>query len=126
MGADEDVRAVIRLEQRLLDPDVRRRPELVRPLLHEEFVEFGSSGVVFDAGSVVEALAAATGPTQAQMTATDFEAVVLAADVVMLTFRTADRDRECLRSSVWVRSVTGDWRIRFHQATALPAQGVGP
>jgi hypothetical protein len=118
VGADQDGSEVVRLEHRLLDPQVRRRPELVRALLHPEFVEFGASGQVWDTESVVVALASA--PEGPQMTATDFETVVLAADVILLTFRTDAGGRACLRSSVWARLPGGSWGLRFHQATMLP------
>lgn len=38
---------LLELEQRLLDPTVRASPQAVIPLLHPEFLEFGSSGRVY-------------------------------------------------------------------------------
>jgi len=117
-GSAPDTTDVVRLERQLLDPAVRRRPDLVRALLHPAFLELGASGRVWDADSVVAALAAA--PDGAGVTATDFETVVLAADVVLVTFRTDGGAGRCLRSSVWVRPAGGGWLLRFHQATVLP------
>jgi hypothetical protein len=42
----------------------------------------------------------------------DIEAVAIADDVVLVTYRAADT----LRSSLWVRGDDG-WRVRFHQGT---------
>ena len=117
-GTEPDVREVVRLEQRLLDPQIRRSPDLVRSLLHPDFLEYGASGRVWDTESVVAALAAA--PDGAGVTATGFDTVVLAPDVLLVTFRTDGSGGACLRSSVWVRSASGGWLLRFHQATVLP------
>ena len=45
--------------------------------------------------------------------------VRLSADVVLLTYRiVADPDDTgSLRSSVWVRELAPEWRLRFHQGT---------
>lgn len=117
-GTEPDASEVVRLERRLLDPQVRRRPGLVRALLHPDFLEYGASGRVWDAESVAAALAGA--PDGAAVTATDFDTVVLAPDVLLVTFRTDSGVGACLRSSVWVRSANGGWLLRFHQATVLP------
>ena len=44
------------LEERLLQPDVRRSAQAVASLLADEFVEFGSSGRVFDKTQIITAL----------------------------------------------------------------------
>ena len=46
---------MVRLEQRLLDPAVRARPDLVAALLHPDFLEYGASGRVWDRAAVVAA-----------------------------------------------------------------------
>jgi hypothetical protein len=45
-----------RLEEELLKPEVRRSPGQVGVLLSDDFVEFGSSGGVFNKQQVIEAL----------------------------------------------------------------------
>ena len=45
-----------RLEEELLNPEVRRSPDQVGDLLSDDFVEFGSSGGVFNKQQVIEAL----------------------------------------------------------------------
>ena len=44
------------LEERLLQPDVRSSAEEIAKLLADEFIEFGSSGRVFNKDHVIEAL----------------------------------------------------------------------
>lgn len=50
------VEAAIEGELRLLDPEIRRSPELVGTLLHPEFHEFGASGRIWDRASISAAL----------------------------------------------------------------------
>ena len=118
MSAEEACDEVIRRELQLLNPEVRRQPDLVGALLHPEFVEFGASGRVWDAESIVEALAAEQTPSEIR--ATDLVAVLLDPGVVLLTFRTDSAGRACLRSSLWIRSDEDQWLLRFHQGTVIP------
>ena len=48
--------ALRELEERLLQPDVRRSPRALADLLADEFVEFGSSGRIFDKPQIIAAL----------------------------------------------------------------------
>lgn len=72
------------LEQRLLQPEVRRSNDDLTNLLADDFVEFGSSGRIFYKQQVVEELPHAP---SVQMTLQDFHAKALATDVVLTTFR---------------------------------------
>ena len=107
------------LEERLLRPEVRRSPIEAGRLLTADFVEFGSSGVVYDRQQVIDALARER-PTD--MSATDFSVHQLCDGVVLVTYRSTRRDPDsgeewhALRSSIW-RRVDGHWRIMFHQGT---------
>ncbi len=111
---DDDLRAVLDLERRLLDLDVRRTPELAGPLIDPEFREYGASGRVWDRAAV---LAVEFGPDQEPLVVEDEAAVLLAEDVVLVTYRTRRREGSTLRSSVWRREPGGPWRILFHQGT---------
>lgn len=44
------------LEEKLLQPAIRRNAELAAPLLAEEFREFGSSGRIFDKQQIIAAM----------------------------------------------------------------------
>jgi len=116
---DDACADVVRLERWLLEPAVRARPDLVRPVLHPEFVELGSSGRVWDADEVLVALAAEPGAAPA--VATDVDAVLLSAGVALVTFRTENAGVRCFRSSIWLQDDRGGWLLRFHQASVLPA-----
>lgn len=117
MSTEEACAEVIRRERQLLDPEVRRQPDLVRALLHPEFIEFGASGRIWNADSIIDVLASEQAPDE--ITATDFLALLLAPDVILLTFKTVSARRACLRSSVWIRSDGNKWLLRFHQGTVI-------
>jgi hypothetical protein len=117
MNTEEACAEVVRRERQLLDPEVRRQPELVRVLLHPEFVEFGASSRIWNAESITHALTSEQ--TAHEITATDFLALPLAPDAILLTFKTETAGRTCLRSSVWIRSEGNKWLLRFHQGTAI-------
>ena len=107
------------LEDRLLQPEIRRSREEISRLLADDFVEFGSSGYTFDKLQVVEELPHShTVP----MIIEDFQVKVLSPDVVLATYRAVKTDesreemRNSLRSSVW-KFLDGRWQMVFHQGT---------
>jgi hypothetical protein len=118
VAGDEDRAEVVRRELLLLDPAVRADRHRVLALLHPDFVEFGASGRVWDAGAIADALAADFEPLRGR--ATDLFPVSLSVDTVLLTYRIADQERPSLRSSVWLRNADGEWLLRFHQGTLTP------
>jgi hypothetical protein len=114
-GVAEHIRS---LELRLLDPEVRASSEALAPLLADDFLEFGSSGRVFDKTGITARLVGQSGP---ELSLDDFAARRLAPDVVLATYRARIRglgsaERHSLRSSVWIRR-NGRWQMLFHQGT---------
>ena len=109
------------LELQLLDPKVRMSRALAAALLADDFVEFGSSGSVYDKVSVLDALATDASVAPAVR---DFEVKALGPDVVLAIFRTVrlgpsgEVMRQALRSSIW-RQVGGRWQLVFHQGTPV-------
>jgi ribonuclease HI len=120
---DEEVgKHLIDCERALLDPAVRRDRAQVEALLAKEFLEFGSSGLVWNRPAIVELLAteAYTAPAAEAM-----QCARIAAEVALVTYRTVRTDAETgkpsvtLRSSLWIWEA-GRWRVRFHQGTRVP------
>jgi hypothetical protein len=110
------VEAAIEGELRLLDPEIRRSPELVGALLHPDFHEFGASGRIWDRASILAALAGADEPGGRLSTTSRIKGVQLAPDLVHLTFDTDDNGRRAHRSSLWRLTEEG-WLLYFHQGT---------
>ena len=115
------------LEERLLDPVVRRSAEAAPALLDDEFVEVGSSGRVYSKSRVLAALAeeAASG-RETRFRLTDFSLRVLGPEAVLARYRvegeglSGSEPRHSLRSSVWVLQ-SGRWQLLFHQGTPTSA-----
>ncbi len=117
MSAEAACDEVIQRERQLLDPKVRNQPDRMRELLHPEFFEFGASGRIWNVDSIIDALTSEQTPHE--ITGTDFLAVPLAPDAILLTFKTVSAGRVCLRSSIWIRSENDQWLLRFHQGTVI-------
>jgi hypothetical protein len=107
-----EVQAFRDLEQRLLLPTVRASPDEVATLLADEFIEFGSSGRIYDKQQIIPLLQQEQGTTQC--TLADFSARRLAVDVVLVTYCVVES--RTIRSSIW-RSINGRWQMVFHQGT---------
>ena len=107
------------LEEELLQPEARRSTERLSALLADDFMEFGSSGRVYNKEQVIAALSTET-PTK--HTLTDFESKMLSDNVALVKYRAARRSKaaaspeQTLRSSIWRRS-NGQWQMVFHQGT---------
>ena len=107
-----------RLELLLMDPAVRRDRDQVSSLLTDDFVEFGSSGRVWERDSILQLLATETYEAPA---VEDFACRLLGEDIALTTYRsvrmkaTAKR-AVTLRSSIWKRK-SGSWKMCFHQGT---------
>ena len=104
------------LEEELLQSEVRGSTERLAALLAEDFVEFGSSGHVFNKKQIIAALAK---ETLTQRSLSDFEATMLAEDIVLVTCATRRSEGgavHTLRSSIWRRNA-GRWQMVFHQGT---------
>ncbi|GAA4566764.1 nuclear transport factor 2 family protein [Planotetraspora kaengkrachanensis] len=115
---DEDERAVqaaIDGELRLLDPEVRASPALVRELLDPEFTEIGASGRWWDAESILTVMAGSV-TSESPVKVSKMSGVVLARGVVHLTYFADNQGRRAWRSSLWRLTETG-WRVYFHQGT---------
>lgn len=120
MSAPDDLRdELVRLERALAERDAAAVPGGLGSLVTEDFLEFGSSGRVWDATSVHHALASSPGPVSIEDVAVD----LVAADVALVTYRMI-APIPSNRSSLWVRR-DGRWVMRFHQGTLITRAGGG-
>lgn len=109
----DDLRA---REMELLDPEVRSDPGRVRELLHDDFLEFGSTGGVYDKKVLLDML---QDENPSPVSIRDFAVRQLASDTALVTYRTVGQSgKEARRSSVWIRQ-DGAWRMVFHQGTRI-------
>jgi hypothetical protein len=106
------------LEEKLLKPEVRRSADDVARLLADEFIEFGSSGCIFNKSQVISSLQQEVPEAAVRISIEDFVTRRLAPHVVLVTYRTVRSDTavQRLRSSIW-KFEGGRWQMVFHQGT---------
>ncbi|MEK7514919.1 MAG: DUF4440 domain-containing protein [Patescibacteria group bacterium] len=110
---------IFELENSLQQPSVRKSAEKLNDLISEDFVEFGSSGLVYTKQDVLNNLPASP---EIKFIMTDFKITILSTDIIQSTFKTEKTNTQTgkvtqsLRSSLW-RNENGKWRMIFHQGT---------
>lgn len=117
---DSDADMFRALEESLLTPEVRRSPELLSALIADDFVEYGSSGRVFDKHDVLEGVDRLP---DIELPLSDFHSRMLSPNTAIVMYRSATRRPdgtagEALRSSVWVFA-DGRWQMALHQGTPI-------
>lgn len=119
---------LIEKEKALLTPKVRSSEARLRALLSPDFLEIGASGDLFGMDSVLDRL-----PQEAAWSAVaqDFEHRRLSSESVQLFYRVAiSRENSSgtaysRRTSIW-RKDGGDWKMVYHQGTAVAPFEVQP
>ena len=110
-----------KLEKKLLQTNTHQFSLEITDLLSEEFVEFGSSGSIYNKKQVIEYLKQDTGYTT---NIENFDINILTENVILATYKAekynchkGDRIKS-LRSSLWKFS-NNRWQLIFHQGTPL-------
>jgi hypothetical protein len=101
------------LELSLLNYPTRQSREHLNEVIADEFVEFGSSGKVYNKQETLDFL---TKESEKKFEIEDFKVVELSKDAMLAMYKiTIDEDCS-LRSSVW-KLTRKKWQILFHQGT---------
>jgi hypothetical protein len=116
--ADEDVRAVIKNELRLLAPDASRAD--LETLLHPDFTEVIPDGRRFVRSELISVLTTSTDRDLTPRTATGLQGVRLSSSTIIVTYVSEQGDKQARRVTLWLRAGPG-WRAYFHQATSIRA-----
>jgi len=111
---DGDTAYFFELETSLHKLQIRNSIESTAGLLADAFIEFGSSGRVWNKASIMESMRKEE--VDQQITVEDFAARELAPDVVLVTYISKKDACSTLRSSIWKRH-EGKWQMIFHQGT---------
>jgi len=111
ISTGDDLDEVVALERALLSDRVRSERRAVDALLDPAWTEIGASGRLWTREAMLDVIAPLD-DVELEVVSVDR----LAADLVLLVWRSRTGDRSALRSSLWVRS-GGRWRQRFHQGT---------
>lgn len=111
---------LLALEEELLSFQVRTSATRLNELLADDFVEFGSSGRIYDKPTIIRELGESG--FVAGFEVGDFRLVMSGEDSALVTYRCEVRSdngdviRKSNRSSLW-RLVDDRWQLVFHQGT---------
>ncbi|WP_418315603.1 DUF4440 domain-containing protein [Piscinibacter sakaiensis] len=113
------------LESELHHPGVRCSRERLEALLHPDFHEVGRSGRPYTRETVIAHLADSA--TQPDVVASAYSLQMLAPEVALLSYQSAEREPAgslvlgARRSSVWLQTPVG-WQMVYHQGTPSPTE----
>lgn len=118
-GSDAD--RLRELETALHRREVRNSRQAVSDLLADEFIEFGSSGTVYNKAQIIEALEKES--VDVKIAVRDFAVREIAPGVALITYISERVDPggnpgSALRSSIW-KLIDGRWQMIFHQGTHM-------
>ncbi len=117
----ENLKEIIyKLETDLLNPEIRGSVAKLGELLADDFIEYGSSGLVYNKDIILERLPQEDSPVY---TLYDFDVILLSEKVVQSRFKTDKINLDgskttSLRTSIWKNS-GNNWQILFHQGTPV-------
>lgn len=105
---------LLRLEEKLLTPEVRTSVTKLSNLLAEDFFEIGSSGQVWRIKDGIDVI----GIGVVRMQLSDFEVHPLSENIILTTYKIFNEDKKqhSLRSSIW-KYEHSKWKMVFHQGT---------
>lgn len=103
------------LENALLQADVRKSSEQLSALLAEDFIEYSSTGKIYDKENILTRLPVEDDPG---IVMRDFKVKSLSSTSALATFKVfiESTQKHSLRSSVWTLN-NGQWQMTFHQGT---------
>lgn len=109
------------LEKQLLRPEIRKSFDELDKLLHEDFIEYGSSGRIYDKATAIASMLKEEHVFDAEIDGFEIKAfageIVLAMYKLRVTSHTLQRKAFSLRSSIWIFA-DGRWQLIFHQGTS--------
>lgn len=109
-----DIARVGRLETRMWLNGYRDDREWFDHFLHDDFVEFGRSGRLWTRDAII---AQQVGEIEVDLPLTDLSVVEIAEATMLVTYRSRQPRGDSHRSSLWLRTEPGEWKLRFHQCT---------
>jgi hypothetical protein len=101
----------------MLDPEVRGNPARLEDLVRDDFIEFGSSGRVYEKRMLIDMLSQ---EDHIPVIIRDFAIRELAPGIALINYRSVGHSgQEARRSSIWIKG-NGGWQMVFHQGTRIP------
>jgi hypothetical protein len=118
MTSQNDIAAVLQLEQELQTAGCRRDRVRVAALLAEDFLEIGASGTIWDRAATLDLLAAEPddGPV---IGVSSLTGRIISDGCILAGWDSERAGRRARRTSLWRLDQAG-WRLVHHQGTLLP------
>jgi len=107
---EKDLKQIIyTLETSLLKPEIRSSAKDLDMLLADDFMEFGSSGEIYDKKIILERLPKDSQTSPVEFSVSDFQVKELSDNIVLATFKTdkilSDKSHiVSLRTSKWTKT----------------------
>ena len=114
------IEELAKLEFCMYDNNFRNSQEKLETIISKEFIEYGSTGTVFNHDTVMDFLVGDSNSSTVHKIV-EKEIKQLSENVVLLLYRmeslnTDKTVRKTIRSSVWEKK-DGQWKVLFHQGT---------
>ncbi len=112
---------ILQLEEKLLQPNIRKSSNEIEQLLADDFMEIGCSGRTYNRQQVIDAL---QNESSAKMIISDFQILNLSKEIILATYRVSKindvngQEIISLRSSIW-KLFSDKWKMIFNQGTPL-------
>ncbi len=103
------------LECSLLDPKVRKSTNQLEIYISKEFLEFGSSGKIYNYADTISSL---PGEKAREIEVLNFRINQLSRNVVLATYTSLENNIYTLRFSIW-KKTNRIWKMVFHQGTKI-------
>jgi len=111
---------LISLEEKLLNPNIRKSDEELLQLLYDDYLEIGVSGNTYNKKDTIETLKR---ETSGQISVLDLKVNLLTPAIALITYTAVKKDNPnieivSLRNSLWKK--TGKkWQIVFNQGSKI-------
>ena len=111
---------IYNLELDLLKPEIRASRDKLNELLSDDFIEYGSSGLIYNKADILERLPLSE---SSSYNLYDFELIPLSESIVQTRYKTDRINLDgtkltSLRNSLWRKADFG-WQMFFHQGTPI-------
>ncbi len=109
---------IYHLEISLLTDDVRKDVSHLNKLIHDDFTEFGSSGIVYNKKDILDTLPKEGSNNFIDSEVINFDISCESNDFVAVKYILIRGQNKSLRSSIW-QKFDGSWMMIFHQGTNI-------
>lgn len=113
-SADKQLISTIKdLELCFFDKSVRHSESALNNIIADDFIEFGSSGRVYNKNEIRAFLLSSEAPVPELK---NFSVRDIGNNTFLVTYISEKNDTFTLRTSIW-EEINGKWKILFHQGT---------